>query len=41
MPLEYQVMRQIEGIRNTMRDEFLLFFRKPRPSDQKAQGAIS
>lgn len=29
MPLEFQLMRQIEGIRNTMRDEFLLFFRKP------------
>ena len=29
MPLEFQIMRQIEGIRNTMRDEFLLFFRKP------------
>ncbi|HUS70393.1 MAG TPA: hypothetical protein VM075_06435 [Anaerolineae bacterium] len=28
MPLEFQIMRQIEGIRNTMRDEFLLFFRK-------------
>lgn len=30
MPLEFQIMRQIEGIRNTMRDEFLLFFRKPQ-----------
>lgn len=29
MPLEFQIMRQIEGIRNTMRDEFLLFFLKP------------
>lgn len=29
IPLEFQIMRQIEGIRNTMRDEFLLFFRKP------------
>ncbi len=29
MPLEFQIMREIEGIRNTMRDEFLLFFRKP------------
>jgi ubiquinone/menaquinone biosynthesis C-methylase UbiE len=29
MPLEFQIMRQIEGIRNTMRDEFLLFLRKP------------
>lgn len=29
MPLEFKIMRQIEGIRNTMRDEFLLFFRKP------------
>lgn len=28
IPLEFQIMRQIEGIRNTMRDEFLLFFRK-------------
>ncbi len=32
MPLEFQIMRQIEGIRNTMRDEFLLFFRKPETS---------
>ena len=30
MPLEFQIMREIEGIHNTMRDEFLLFFRKPR-----------
>lgn len=29
MPLEFQIGREIEGIRNTMRDEFLLFFRKP------------
>jgi ubiquinone/menaquinone biosynthesis C-methylase UbiE len=29
MPLNFQIMREIEGIRNTMRDEFLLFFRKP------------
>ncbi len=29
MPLKFQIMRQIEGIRNTMRNEFLLFFRKP------------
>lgn len=29
MPLAFQMMREIEGIRNTMRDEFLLFFRKP------------
>lgn len=29
MPLEFQIMREIEGIRNTMRDEFLLFFQKP------------
>ena len=29
LPLEFQVMRQIEGIHNTMRDEYLLFFRKP------------
>ncbi|MCC7352408.1 MAG: hypothetical protein IT330_01530 [Anaerolineae bacterium] len=33
MPLEFQIMRQIEGIRNTMRDEFLLFFRKPEGRD--------
>ncbi|MFQ5793684.1 MAG: hypothetical protein ACE5JP_01370 [Candidatus Bipolaricaulia bacterium] len=33
MPLEFQIMRQIEGIRNTMRDEFLLFFRKPETSN--------
>jgi hypothetical protein len=32
MPLEFQIMREIEGIRNTMRDEFLLFFRKPERS---------
>lgn len=29
IPLEFQITREIEGIRNTMRDEFLLFFRKP------------
>lgn len=29
LPLEFRIMRQIEGIRNTMRDEYLLFFRKP------------
>jgi SAM-dependent methyltransferase len=29
MPLEFEITREIEGIRNTMRDEFLLFFRKP------------
>lgn len=29
IPLEFQIMRQIEGIRNTMRDEYLLFLRKP------------
>ncbi len=29
MPLEFQLRREIEGIRNTMRDEHLLFFRKP------------
>jgi hypothetical protein len=29
MSLEFQIMREIEGIRNTMREEFLLFFRKP------------
>jgi len=28
LPLEFQIVRQIEGIRNTMRDEFLMFFRK-------------
>jgi len=33
MPLELQIMRQIQGIRNTMRDEFLLFFRKPEILD--------
>lgn len=27
--LEFQIMREIEGIRNTMREEYLLFFRKP------------
>jgi hypothetical protein len=32
MPLEFRMMRQIEGIRNTMRDEFLLFLRKPDDS---------
>lgn len=29
MPLEFMIVREIEGIHNTMRDEFLLFFRKP------------
>jgi SAM-dependent methyltransferase len=29
IPLEFEITREIEGIRNTMRDEFLLFFRKP------------
>jgi hypothetical protein len=29
LPLEFQITREIEGIRNTMRDESLLFFRKP------------
>lgn len=29
IPLEFQITREIEGIRNTMRDEFLLFFSKP------------
>lgn len=33
MPLEFQITREIEGIRNTMRDEFLLFFRKGLASD--------
>jgi len=33
MPLEFQITREIEGIRNTMRDEFLLFFRKRHMSD--------
>lgn len=37
MPLEFQIMREIEGIRNTMRDEFLLFFRKPLNSDNKKE----
>jgi hypothetical protein len=32
MPLASYIMRQIEGIRNTMRDEYLLFFRKPTPA---------
>ncbi len=31
IPLEFQITREIEGIRNTMRDEFLLFFRRPEP----------
>jgi hypothetical protein len=34
MPLEFQITREIEGIRNTMRDEFLLFFRKPVASSR-------
>jgi hypothetical protein len=29
IPLEFQVLREIEGIRNTMREESILFFRKP------------
>lgn len=29
LPLEFQIMREIEGIRNTMREEYLLFLRKP------------
>jgi SAM-dependent methyltransferase len=33
MPLEFQITREIEGIRNTMRDEFLLFFRKSNAAD--------
>jgi len=28
IPLEFQVLREIEGIRNTMREESILFFRK-------------
>ncbi len=36
IPLEFQIMREIEGIRNTMRDEFLLFFRKPELSPANA-----
>lgn len=28
LKLEFQIMREIEGIRNTMREEYLLFFRK-------------
>jgi hypothetical protein len=39
LPLEHQVMRQIEGIHNTMRDEFILFFRKP--SDPTKGGRAS
>jgi len=31
MPVEFQLSREIEGIRNTMRDEHLLFFRKLAP----------
>lgn len=38
MPLEFQIMRQIEGIRNTMRDEFLLFFRSPQAAVGDSQG---
>jgi hypothetical protein len=38
MPLEFQIMRQIEGIRNTMRDEFLLFFRKPDARGSEGAG---
>jgi len=34
MPLEFSIMREIEGIRNTMRDEFLLFFRKPSAREE-------
>ena len=33
MPLEFSIMREIEGIRNTMREEYLLFFRKPYTSE--------
>lgn len=29
LSLQFQIMREIEGIRNTMREEYLLFFRKP------------
>ncbi|MGB6836253.1 MAG: hypothetical protein WBF66_00935 [Dehalococcoidia bacterium] len=39
MPLEFQIMREIEGIRNTMRDEFLLFFRKPEASSTRGGNA--
>jgi hypothetical protein len=28
LKLDFQIMREIEGIRNTMREEYLLFFRK-------------
>ncbi len=28
LQLDFQIMREIEGIRNTMREEYLLFFRK-------------
>ncbi|MBI2172193.1 MAG: hypothetical protein HYU30_09310 [Chloroflexi bacterium] len=38
MPLDFQIMREIEGIRNTMRDEFLLFFRKPESESIGAAG---
>jgi ubiquinone/menaquinone biosynthesis C-methylase UbiE len=29
LPLEFQIVREIEGIRNTMREESILFLRKP------------
>jgi len=28
LPLEFQIVREIEGIRNTMREESILFFKK-------------
>jgi len=28
LKLDFQIMREIEGIRNTMREEYLLFFKK-------------
>jgi len=40
MPLEFQIMRQIEGIRNTMRDEFLLFFRKSGASNAESEERV-
>ncbi len=41
MPLEFKIMREIEGIRNTMRDEFLLFFRKEATSNIDQGGTAS
>lgn len=37
LPLEFQIMREIEGIRNTMREEYLLFLRKPARSRSRRQ----